>query len=107
VKRIVLVMAFAACATQSQALKSHRADAEMCYSMGLQRNPQLGGKIVLEVEVGDGGHAKSARIVSSTLGDNEVETCIAELAARWDFADQPPGMLTIPFDLGGERPSEP
>ena len=84
------------------ALKSHRADVEMCYSMGLQRNQQLGGKVVLEVEIGDEGHAKTARIVSSTVGDAEVDTCIAELAARWDFPDHPPGTVTIPFDLGGE-----
>jgi Ca-activated chloride channel homolog len=102
VKRFVLALAFAACATQSQAMKSHRADVEMCYSMGLQRNQQLGGKLVIEVEVGEDGHGKTARIVSSTVGDNEVETCIAELAARWDFPGQPPGLLTIPFDLGGE-----
>jgi TonB family protein len=100
--RWLLVLMIAGCATQSQTIKSHRADAEMCYSMGLQRNQQLGGKIVLEVEIGEDGHAKSARIVSSTVGDNEVETCIAELAARWDFPGQAPGLLTIPFELGGE-----
>jgi Ca-activated chloride channel homolog len=101
VKSLSLLL-LAACASQSYAIKSHRADVEMCYSMGLQRNPQLGGKIVVEVEVGEGGHAKTARLLSSTVGDSEVETCIAELAARWDFPDQPPGLLKIPFDLGGE-----
>jgi Ca-activated chloride channel homolog len=90
------------CATQSQAMRSHSADVEMCYSMGLQRNPQLGGKVVIELDVGDGGHVKTARVVQTTVNDGEVETCIAELAARWDFPDQRPGLLTVPFDLGGE-----
>jgi hypothetical protein len=92
----------ASCATQSQAVRSHSADVQMCYSMGEQRAPQLAGKVVVEIDVGEGGHAKTARIVSSTLHDGEVETCIAELAARWDFPGQPPGLLTIPFALGEE-----
>jgi hypothetical protein len=100
--RVFGILLLVSCASQSQAVRTHSADAEMCYSMGVQRNPQLAGKVVLEIDVGEGGHAKTARVVSSTLNDGEVETCIAELAARWEFPGQPPGLLTVPFSLGEE-----
>jgi len=70
--------------------------------MGLQRRADLAGQVVVELEVGAGGHVQTARIVSSTLADGEVEACIAEAAARWDFPGRAPGRLTVPFVLGGE-----
>jgi hypothetical protein len=105
--KAAILLVLAGCATQSQSMRAHSADVEMCYAMGLQRNQQLAGKVVVELDVGEGGHVKTARIVSTTLNDGEVETCIAELAARWDFPDQRPGLVTVPFDLGGESRSEP
>jgi TonB family protein len=105
-RRLVLAAAGAlatpGCATE-QAMRSHRADVDLCYSMGAQRRPGLKGQVVVEIEIGQGGLTESARITSSTLGDPEVEACITELASRWDFpGHDTPGRFCIRFLLDGE-----
>ncbi len=59
--------------------------ARACYNDSLTREPELGGRVVLEVEVGK-GEVMLARIAEKDLApkDAKLESCLAEAAWRLD-----------------------
>ncbi len=65
--------------------------ARACYNDSLTREPELGGRVVLEVEVGK-GEVMLARIAEGDLApkDPKLEACLAEAAWR---LDAPAGVL--------------
>jgi hypothetical protein len=68
------------------ALFSRRAAADLgtpampavlrCYEDGLRHNPRLGGRVVISWTIIRDGAVRNARIVSSTLPDRWVASCV-------------------------------
>ncbi len=81
---------------------SHRSALRTCQRSGLARG--LGrADVTVKFVVGSSGSVTSARIRSSTLGDERVEECIRERFARMQFPPPPGGGITIvhwPLELG-------
>ena len=60
-------------------------EIEGCYAAARATNPSLEGRIVLKLGVWPEGEVISQEIVSSTVNDEPLETCILEAAPRLRF----------------------
>ncbi|MEQ1877255.1 MAG: AgmX/PglI C-terminal domain-containing protein, partial [Bdellovibrionia bacterium] len=66
-----------------------------CYERGLNRDPSLHGKVVLEWEIGDRGRVLSAKVKSSTLGSPVVEQCMVGRLKTWIFPEPPNDQVAV------------
>ena len=65
-------------------ISKHSAAIQYCYQKGLKRDPEMKGKIVIRFTVLARGTVENAEIVSSTLKNTSVESCILSRIKRWD-----------------------
>ncbi|HEX4923805.1 MAG TPA: AgmX/PglI C-terminal domain-containing protein [Bdellovibrionales bacterium] len=66
-----------------------------CYERGLNRDPSLHGKVVLEWEIGDRGRVLSAKVKTSTLGSPVVENCMVQRLKTWIFPEPPGDQVAV------------
>jgi hypothetical protein len=59
-------------------VRQRGASAKNCYNAALRSNPTLQGKVGVKVRVGPNGSTCSANIISDTLGDASVTSCIVQ-----------------------------
>jgi TonB family protein len=71
------------------------------YSRALRDNPALQGKVVLEVTIAPSGEVTSARVVSSELGDAELERKLVARVKmfRFEAKDVAPMTTTKPIEF--------
>ncbi|MBK9259510.1 MAG: AgmX/PglI C-terminal domain-containing protein [Polyangiaceae bacterium] len=83
-------------------VRRHLNEIKFCYEQGLTRRPDLEGRLVVKFTIGKTGSVVSAIIQDSTLGDRQVEQCIASAVMRWVFP-KPAGeglvVISYPFVL--------
>lgn len=83
-------------------VRRHINEIKHCYEQGLTRRPDLEGRLVVKFTIGKTGSVVSAIIQDSTLGDRQVEQCIASAVLRWVFP-KPAGeglvVISYPFVL--------
>jgi outer membrane biosynthesis protein TonB len=60
------------------ALGGAAGSARGCYERALRQNAMLQGKLVVSVKIGPHGNACGAAVVSDTLGDPAVSTCVLQ-----------------------------
>lgn len=66
-----------------------------CYEKGLNREPGLYGKIVIQWTIGPGGHVLEAGIKSTTMNSSEVENCSVARLRTWKFPEPPAGEVAV------------
>ncbi len=64
-------------------INKNRASVEYCYQKQLKINPNLHGDIYLEIEIMPNGRVSNVRVLSSSLGDKNLERCIKRAVGRW------------------------
>jgi TonB family protein len=64
------------------------------YSRALRDNPALQGKVVLEVTIAPSGEVTDARVVSSDLGDPELERKLVARVKMFRFEDKDVAVMT-------------
>ena len=71
------------------------------YSRALRDNPALQGKVVLEVTIAPSGEVTDCRIVSSELGDAELERKLVARVRmfRFEARDVAPMTTTKPIEF--------
>jgi biopolymer transport protein ExbD len=57
-------------------LKTLVPSIEACYATALGTNPSIGGRVVVQVDVGPNGEIMGSELVSSTVGDEGLPKCI-------------------------------
>jgi outer membrane biosynthesis protein TonB len=67
-----------------------------CYERQLRNNNQLQGEVRLQVRVGNDGKVTGTR-VTGTMHDNDVKTCMQNIAKGWSFP-APAGGACAVFD---------
>ena len=77
-------------------LYDHREDFEACYVSALADAPELSGAVTVRFIIGDQGEVASAEVRTSTLGDDEVESCILE---TFDFMNFPQPYRGRPYAI--------
>lgn len=80
----------------------HLSEVRFCYEQGLQRKPNLAGRVSMNFIIGPKGQVTTATVNNSSLGHPPVETCIRDRLKTWKFP-QPQGGVNVkvnyPFSL--------
>ncbi|MCS6913953.1 MAG: OmpA family protein [Myxococcales bacterium] len=82
-----------------QVIERRQGEAAACYEKGLRRRGDLRGRVVLQLAIKDNGAVEGSTVEESTLGDLEVERCIAAVARRWRFPPGSGGVVRHTFNL--------
>ncbi len=69
------------------------------YNKYLKHDPQLRGKMVVEVEIGANGRVLSVNLVSSTLNHPDFEREILNFVRRWRYESIDAGSVTVTYPL--------
>ena len=83
-------------------VRAHIGEIRHCYNEGLQRDPKLAGKVIVEFTIAATGKVSHSEVATSTVPDDAVGTCIAAAAGRWLFPKPEGGapvQVTYPFVL--------
>ena len=80
----------------------HINEVKFCYEKQLSKRPDLSGRVSVKFIISGTGAVQMAAVADSTVGDPQVENCIAQAVRRWTFP-QPEGggivIVTYPFML--------
>lgn len=60
-------------------------EVRACYEIGLKNHPALSGQVTMSFEVSGSGSLNYSRVAKSTLGNDEVGSCIANRMMGWKF----------------------
>lgn len=83
-----------------EVVRAHIGEIRHCYNQGLERDPELAGRLVVGFEIAASGAVEQAKISESTLADAEVGACIAGAAKSWRFpASKATTAVEYPFLL--------
>lgn len=63
--------------------------ARPCYATELAKNPTLAGNVEVGFDIGPTGQVTSARVLSTSLRNVNVELCLVDLVKKWTFQRQP------------------
>ena len=72
-------------ATVRRVIQSHIGQIKWCYQKELQKNPDLGGKVVLSFLIAANGSTVNPGVSVNTMATPAVGQCIAQKASRWTF----------------------
>jgi TonB family protein len=78
-----------------------------CYELGLQKKPELRGRVLVDFTINGQGKVASNSISSSTLRSSQVENCMLSKIKNWKFPHPVGGVnvdVNYPFAL--QRVSE-
>jgi len=87
----------------SRVISDNIGGVKFCYELGLKRNPSLTGKAEIEFTIGENGRVVSARVVSSTLNDSRVESCILRKVRSMRFPAPEGGKVTVKYPFVFEQ----
>jgi hypothetical protein len=80
----------------------HINEVKFCYERQLAKRPDLSGRVSIKFIISGTGAVQMSAVAASTVGDPQVENCIAQAVRRWTFP-QPEGggivIVTYPFML--------
>jgi TonB family protein len=77
-------------------VRAHLNEVRFCYERALQSHPSLQGRAVTRFVIGYDGRVTSSQIASSTVSP-EVDACVAQAIARWQFVPRCVGEVSYPF----------
>lgn len=69
----------------SKVIERNMGQITFCYEQGLQRDPNLTGRIVTSFIIGTGGRVKASSLKSSTLNSRSIEKCVLLRLRTWQF----------------------
>jgi hypothetical protein len=78
-------------------IQASNARVRGCYERGLTRNPELSGKVTLELVIATTGKVSSSRVSSSDLDDREVEDCLADVGQSLTFPRPKGGSVRVAY----------
>ncbi|HEY8207354.1 MAG TPA: adventurous gliding motility protein GltG [Myxococcaceae bacterium] len=83
-----------------QVIRSHRDQIRYCYETQLARFPNLKGKVAVKFVISAVGSVASSSVSQSTVGNSELEMCVAGRVRTWVFPKPKGGgvvVVTYPF----------
>jgi TonB family protein len=83
-----------------QVIRSHRDQIRYCYETQLARFPKLAGKVAVKFVISAAGTVASSTVAQSTVGNQELEVCVAGRVRTWVFPKPKGGgvvVVTYPF----------
>jgi len=83
-----------------QVIRSHRDQIRYCYETQLARFPNLKGKVAVKFVISAVGSVASSSVAQSTVGNSELDMCVAGRVRTWIFPKPKGGgvvVVTYPF----------
>lgn len=78
-----------------QVVNRHLNQLRYCYQRALTRDPDIAGKVVVKFEVAADGTVTSAEIKSTTMNNEQVESCLVGRFMRFQFPEPKGGGIVI------------
>ncbi len=79
-------------------IRSKMGAIRWCYQQALQRNPKLGGKVVLGFMITPTGRVQAPKVKDDSMQDPAVGKCIAKKSRNWKFPPPPDsGVVTVSY----------
>ena len=66
-------------------VRAHINEVRYCYLRGLNKNPELRGRVTVEFTIDGNGKVSRSQVQASTVADAEVAQCTAIATRRWNF----------------------
>ena len=85
-----------------QVVMGHQRFLRHCYDVELARVPDLKGAITMTWMIAPGGNVSNAAVVSSTMQNTNVESCVLAEVKSWTFptSDAPTHVAAYPLKFG-------
>ena len=83
--------------TLTDIARLHYMELRSCYEAQLKDNPQLQGMVEVELTIDSNGHIREGRITNDTMGNPDLQFCIAQRILGWKFPPHADESLTIQF----------
>ncbi len=83
-------------------VRRHINEVKFCYERELNTRPDLAGRVAIKFIISATGAVQSANVANSSLGNANVEQCVAQAVRRWAFPAPDGGgivVVTYPFML--------
>ena len=83
-------------------IRSHLKEVKYCYETELVRKPDLYGRLTVQFTITPTGTVSSSAVEQSTVGNRNVEQCVAAAVKRWTFPQPEDGgivLVSYPFVL--------
>lgn len=83
-------------------IQRHLSEVRFCYESGLQKKPNLSGRVSMKFLIGPQGIVTSAQVNNSSLAHPLVENCIRDRLKTWQFPKPQGGVnvkVNYPFVL--------
>ena len=79
-------------------VRRYGAQVQSCYEQRLKENPNIEGRLAIEVVVG-AGRVSGVSIDQNTTGDSGLEACVIGKVKRWRFPAELSETVVLPFSL--------
>ena len=79
--------------------QQYRGKIDSLYNRALRKNPLLVGKVVIEMTIASNGQVTSARIVSSELGDEDLERKLLLSIKKFKFPSTNAAVTTVTYPI--------
>jgi outer membrane biosynthesis protein TonB len=83
------------------ALRKYSSQLKACYEGRLKENPNISGRVVLEIDV-NGGRVATALIAENSTGDSALGSCITKRARGWRLPSETTGTFAFPLMFEGD-----
>jgi len=80
-------------------LRSYQGRLTYIYNKYLKRNPELQGKMVVEVVISARGRVSNVKLVSSSMNQPDFEREILNFVKKWKYASIDRGQVTVTYPL--------
>ncbi len=78
-------------------IRRHINEVKFCYEKELTKNTALQGRVMVQFTIAATGGVISSIVQSSTMGNPNVEQCIAGAVRRWEFPKPQGGIVVVSY----------
>lgn len=85
-----------------EVVRDHIDEVRECYDARLAAKPDAAGRVAISFTIGAEGSVTAATVESSSMDDEEMETCVADTIRSWVFPAPEHGgpvVVTYPFNF--------
>ncbi|OQY29842.1 MAG: hypothetical protein B6244_02465 [Candidatus Cloacimonetes bacterium 4572_55] len=82
-----------------KAIMSQMEGIRFCFNKSLKQNSQISGKVVLEFTILAKGSVQNVSILTSSLSEPSLESCILDVVKRWRFQPISAGDVDVNYPL--------
>lgn len=80
----------------SSAVKKYSSGVKSCYDLSLKANPNLAGKITVDVDI-NGGRVTTVSLSNNTTNDAAFGDCVVKKVRTWRFDPSVSDSIALPF----------